>query len=57
MHDSSYDSEKNNRNYYSSEEQDHLDQQEDSEIHMSLCLEAFKTHEPARYSEMKEIFE
>ena len=24
---------------------------------MSLCLNAFKTHEPAKYSEMREIFE
>lgn len=30
--------------------------QQDSEIHMSLCLEAFKALEPTNYCEMKELF-
>ena len=31
--------------------------QQDSEIHMSLCLHAFKALEPTRYCEMKELFD
>jgi len=31
--------------------------QQDSEIHMSLCLDAFKALEPTSYCEMKEIFD
>ena len=31
--------------------------QQDSEIHLSLCLEAFKALEPTSYCEMKELFD
>lgn len=31
--------------------------QQDSEIHMSLCLHAFKALEPTSYCEMKELFD
>ena len=34
-----------------------IEQEQDSEIHMSLCLSALHTLEPADYAEMKEIFD
>lgn len=44
-----YDSENNSSNSQS--------MQQDSEIHMSLCLHAFKALEPSNYCEMKELFD
>ena len=38
-----------------SNESQHM--QQDSEIHLSLCLEAFKALEPTSYCEMKELFD
>lgn len=45
-----YDSEQN-------QSSDSNDLQQDSEIHMSLCLHAFRALEPTRYCEMKELFD
>ena len=42
---------------YASQNQDDPRANQDSEIHMSLCLEAFQTLQPKTYGEMKDIFD